>query len=133
MKYKSGYKYQVVEKFYYKTDINVPTTIVTPYIILFSNGLLYIKVGYAWDGPSGPTIDTDNSMTPSLVHDALAQLMRWELLDPKWLDYINILFDKMLEDRGMFWARRLLWHSGLEIVGGNFTNPTNRKKIHEVA
>ena len=27
--------------------------------------------GYAWDGPSGPTIDTPDAMPASLVHDGL--------------------------------------------------------------
>ena len=35
-----------------------------------------IYKGYAWDGPSGPTIDTKDFMRPSLVHDAFYQLMR---------------------------------------------------------
>jgi len=35
-----------------------------------------IKKGYCWDGPSGPTIDTDNFMRGSLFHDAWYQIMR---------------------------------------------------------
>ena len=36
---------------------------------------LLIKDGYAWDGASGPTIDTKNTQTASLVHDGLWQLI----------------------------------------------------------
>lgn len=43
-------------------------------------GLLYIYAGYAWDGPSGPTFDTDNFMRGSLIHDVLYQMMRNALL-----------------------------------------------------
>jgi hypothetical protein len=39
-------------------------------------GVLTIAAGYSWDGPSGPTFDTENFMRASLVHDALYQLMR---------------------------------------------------------
>jgi hypothetical protein len=39
-------------------------------------GILTIKQGYAWDGPSGPTVDTHTFMRGSLVHDVLYQLMR---------------------------------------------------------
>ena len=35
-----------------------------------------IRKGYCWDGPSGPTVDTENFMRGSLIHDALYQLMR---------------------------------------------------------
>lgn len=37
---------------------------------------IQIKKGYCWDGPSGPTIDTDNFMRGSLFHDGWYQLMR---------------------------------------------------------
>jgi len=45
-------------------------------------GELRIKEGYAWDGPSGPTIDTKTFMRGSLIHDALYQLMREGALLP---------------------------------------------------
>lgn len=47
------------------------------YIVLdFTSRTLQIKKGYCWDGPSGPTIDTDNFMRGSLFHDAWYQVMR---------------------------------------------------------
>ena len=84
--YRSGYKYQL------KKAIAVPTKIrpdeekvIGRYIKLGTDGLLEISDGYAWDGPSGPTIDTKNFMRGSLVHDALYQLMREAGLDKdKW-------------------------------------------------
>lgn len=39
-------------------------------------GKLWVKEGYAWDGPSGPTIDTKAFIKASLVHDALYQILR---------------------------------------------------------
>lgn len=41
---------------------------------------LVISAGYAWDGPSGPTIDTKSFMRGSLIHDALYQLLRHGVL-----------------------------------------------------
>ena len=32
---------------------------------------IVIKEGYAWDGASGPTVDTYDSLQPSLIHDCL--------------------------------------------------------------
>ena len=74
------YKYQLIKD--YELIISIKgKSIVSSFIELYSDGCLIIKNGYAWDGPSGPTIDTLNFMRGSIVHDALYQLMRMELLD----------------------------------------------------
>src|SRR3990172_10292604 len=80
--YNGGYKYQLKETYTVAIDIRPETPIDTDYIILDSQGILTLKKGYAWDGPSGPTIDTLTFMRGSLVHDALYQLMRDGKLDP---------------------------------------------------
>lgn len=41
--------------------------------------VLTVRKGYRWDGSSGPIIDTKNTMTASLIHDALAQALRNQL------------------------------------------------------
>lgn len=52
-----GYKYQLMEQ--YSFDVAIKEyEIDTPYLSLGNDGILIIKKGYAWDGPSGPTIDT---------------------------------------------------------------------------
>lgn len=51
------------------------------YLRLSPEGRLTVKAGYGWDGPSGPTFDTEDFMRGSLVHDALYQLMREGVLD----------------------------------------------------
>ena len=70
------YKYNLQADFEYKTDFKLEAIYDNGFIQLDLDGLLVIKNGYAWDGPSGPTIDTKNFMKGSLVHDALYQLMR---------------------------------------------------------
>ena len=82
-----AYKYQIIEDYQVKIDIKIPQTSVQapdvlPYVIL-KDGEIFIKRGYAYDGPSGPTFDTKNFMRGSLVHDALYQLMRFGSLDRK--------------------------------------------------
>ena len=79
--YKSGYKYQLNRSFTLLIRIKPPRAIVTEFVSLDRSGLLFLKAGYAWDGPSGPTIDTPDFMRGSLVHDALYQLMRERHLD----------------------------------------------------
>ena len=56
------------------------STIVLKYITLTPDGYITIYENYRWDGPSGPTIDTDSFMRGSLIHDALYQLIRSKLL-----------------------------------------------------
>ena len=55
--YKAGYKYQLKEDYIDTIDIKPGEAIVTEYIALGLDGTLTIRDGYAWDGPSGPTID----------------------------------------------------------------------------
>lgn len=75
------------------------------YVILSADGLLTIKEGYVWDGPSGPTVKTKNFMRPSLVHDALHQLMRQGKLPWSHLREADILLREMCREDGMSWIR----------------------------
>lgn len=79
--YREGYKYQLSGNF--DIDIGIKPKVdihCGEYLRLTTDGVLHIGAGYAWDGPSGPTVDTKNFMRGSLVHDALYQLLRWGLL-----------------------------------------------------
>lgn len=80
-KYKK-YKYRLVDTYTIYVQIYPPSDIKTEFIELTSEkGLLSIKSGYMWNGPSGPAIDTPSFMRGSLVHDALYQLIREKHLD----------------------------------------------------
>ena len=79
--YNKGYKYQLKQTYTDVIEIKPNADIVTDYIKLDAAGNISIIKGYAWDGPSGPTIDTKDFMRGSLVHDALYQLMREKYLD----------------------------------------------------
>ena len=83
IRYKSGYKYQLVEEYRTSVIVSPARNIASEYIELNTSGTLTIMNGYAWDGPSGWTIDSNNFMRGSLVHDALYQLMRQGRLDPE--------------------------------------------------
>ena len=77
------YKYQLMDEYIIPIDIKPIQNIEFKFLSLSSEGVLTIRKSYAWDGPSGPTIDTRNFMRGSLVHDALYQLMRLSALDYK--------------------------------------------------
>jgi hypothetical protein len=130
--YKKGYKYQLAQTC--STDISYCITpekdINTEYLGLNDNGVLIIRKGYAWDGPSGPTIDTKNFMRGSLVHDALYQLIRMGFLeeDPHRKLADQILYDICRED-GMSWIRAKWVYRGVRVGGGYAADPSNRKQI----
>jgi len=132
MKYRAGYKYQLADAIEFD-DINInPTALIkTKYITLTTDGVLRVKAGYAWDGPSGPTYDSKNSMRASLAHDALYQLMRMEKLEPGCRTDADVLLDRILEEDGMWSARRWYWLKGVEWFAGGAIKPENVKVIYE--
>lgn len=67
------WKYQVGEYFRIQTGL-LGVSIITEYVSLDSDGLLRIKVYYAWNGSNWSS--DKHAMIASLVHDALYQLMR---------------------------------------------------------
>ena len=77
----SGYKYQLAEDYSFETGMELESAVRGPgdWVRMSRVGRLKLKRGYAWDGPSGPALDTSDLMRGSLVHDALYQLMREEL------------------------------------------------------
>ena len=79
--YRGGYKYQLREPYMIPIEIKPATPVGNDYLRLDCDGNLTVSKGYAWDGPSGPTLDTLSFMRGSLVHDALYQLMREGLID----------------------------------------------------
>ena len=110
--YRSGYKYQLKEAAAVLTEIRPDgDKVIERYIRLGTDGRLEIADGYAWDGPSGPAIDTKNFMRGSLVHDALYQLMRDGGLDKsKWRKAADDELARICREDGMtrwraWWVR----------------------------
>jgi|LGOV01.1.fsa_nt_gb hypothetical protein len=126
--YTKGYKYQLRDSHFTSVAIYPNEMIQTPYITLNSDGLLIIKKGYAWDGASGTTVDTKSAMRGPLVHDALYQLMRMELLDQKYRKQADIeLYKRLIED-GMFKLRAKVWLMAVRKLASFAADPKNKKK-----
>ena len=117
IRYREGYKYQLVDPYWIQTDIMGKEYKVDGYIRLSEDGILYIYRGYAWDGASGPTYDSKSSMRASLVHDALYQLMGEypELL--AWRLYADDLLYKICRQDGMWPFRAYLWKKAVNWFG----------------
>lgn len=116
IKYRKGYKYQLAE------DVSLSTSVVgkrveTQFFCLEDTGRLTIRSGYAWDGASGPTWDTDSSMSGSLVHDVFCQMMRAKQIDYLyWHKTVNELFKEICMEDGMWEIRASVWYAAVEFA-----------------
>lgn len=130
--YKKGYKYQLVEAYTVEIPIKPDVDIASPsdFIVLTTEGELTVKKGYAWDGPSGPAIDTLSFMRASLVHDTLYQLMRERFLDNKvYRKPADRLLRVMCKEDGMYSVRAWWVYRGLRFFGNPAANPSNKKSV----
>jgi len=69
-RYRDGYKYQLAEDYELKIGITPEEDVWTNFIELSAAGDL-LRKGYAWNGPSGPAVDTRKSIRGFRVHEAL--------------------------------------------------------------
>ncbi|EMJ98133.1 hypothetical protein [Leptospira alstonii] len=135
-----NYKYQLVKPYNFQTEIKhitslrIGTSGVKIFVDLDPEGLLKIDAGYAWDGPSGPTIDTKTFMRGSLVHDALYQLMREEKLDRlKYRENADQLLKKICLEDGMNSFRASYVYRFVRLFGEPSAKPKDESKEWEVA
>ena len=129
IKYKPGYKYQLHEDYNHQVKIYPDVQAKTDYIHLSVTGTLTLKKGYAWDGPSGPAIDTPNFMRGSLVHDALYQLLRMDRIDSKWKKEADMELKKICIQDGMSKIRAWAAYCGVRAFGWPATLPENVKPV----
>lgn len=124
--YREGYKYVVHDDYLIKLPFAPPEDIITEFISFFRSGLLLVKRNYPWDGASGPTIDTKNTMIASLVHDALYELFRLEVLSAvEFRDDADAVLEQLAMEatpgwrKPIEWARFKAWYLGVRGFAGN--------------
>ena len=123
------YKYQLMQDYTIRIEIKVDKDIETDFIILTTDGQLTAKNRYAWDGPSGPTIDTNSFMRGSLVHDVLYQLMREKHLDYKeHRKYADDLLKNICMEDGMFKIRAWYVHKAVRLFGAGSAKPSSKSR-----
>lgn len=136
--YKSGYKYQLHHPavFYtaIKPDVPIHDTefpIHTDYLRLTADGVLFIDEGYAWDGPSGPAVDTPSFMPASLMHDAMYQLFRMELLDvDRWRKVADQEMRRIALEDGMNRFRSWYVYQGVRLGARKAAQPESKHLVH---
>lgn len=131
IRYRSEYKYQIASEYRIKITIQRTEDIVTDFIELDTDGELKIIKGYAWDGPSGPVIDTPENLRASLVHDALYQLMRHEELKSRtYRKTADKIFRDICKQDGVPSITANIYYRALRRFGKPAASPANKKKIH---
>jgi len=119
--------YMLADNFEYQTDITIEEPYTSRYIWLTRNGLLLIRKGYLWDGPSGPTLDDRQNMVPSLIHDALYELIRLGVLSKEYKKKADYILKIEMTARADKWykypirlfykARALYYYYGVKWFG----------------
>jgi hypothetical protein len=99
-------------------------------------GTLVVQPGYAWDGCSGPTIDTPSTMIPGLVHDVLYQCIRAGLLSPDLRATADAVLRRLMLEYSLnsqpstlnaLWAklRASYYFRAVHLFGGRCIKPTS--------
>ena len=130
MKFKriGHYKYELTQPFQVDTGIWPDKAYFAPpldsltssdgyFVCLASNGSLTFTPGYAWDGASGPAMDTQSIMRGALVHDGLYQLMRDGGLALSYRKPADKLLRTMCREDGMIWLRSWWVYLAVRIFG----------------
>ena len=128
--YRAGYKYQLVEDYTVVLPELAPALPIKAGFLAFDiEGVLTIRRGYAWDGPSGPAIDTPNFMRGSLVHDALYQLIRERHLGALARAPADHALRRLCREDGMSAARAWWVFQGVRFGAGPSADPANDKPV----
>jgi hypothetical protein len=116
--YRKGFKYQVARVCVLQSTACPSEDIITDFYEIHANGIIIVKKGYAYDGPSGPTFDSRCSMRAALGHDVVYQAMREGLLDWRYKRAIDDNFYEWLIVDGMWRWRAARWYDAVSKFGG---------------
>lgn len=131
IKYKKGYKYQLAEEYHHQLPehLRPDNDYDNGYLSIDKSGFMKVFKGYAWDGPSGPTWDTKNSLRGALVHDCLYQLIRLGYISiEKRKDCDQFAYEIWTED-GMWKWRAKLWLRALKKCAEGSARPSSERPI----
>lgn len=128
IKYKAGYKYQLVECYSAQTPVRWRDVIDTDYIRLMPDGWLLIRKGYAWDGATFFP-DFDWIVRGSLIHDALYQLIRERRLPVETKEVADyFLAECCKEDQAWNWQAGIV-EVGVKRFGDFGVRPENCRPV----
>jgi len=130
MIFRKGFKYQLQEDEIFISNIYPPEDVFDGgFIELSKTGILKVRKGFAWDGPSGPAIATADFMRGSLAHDALYGLMCNGFLDKSWRKEADDLLIEVCKEDGMPAFRRWYVYKCVRWFGGYFLSPEKNYEV----
>ena len=130
IKFLKDIKYLLAETTSFQTDFRPENDIHWRWITLSTTGLLTIREGYGWDGPSGPVVDRSTNMRASLCHDALYQLMRQGMLPHSDWRKADKEYAKLLKEDGAWALTIWIDMQGLSLAGGTAAKPKNARRCY---
>jgi hypothetical protein len=130
--YRRGYKYVFTRDYSCYTGIMLPHDVHGDFYTLTADGWCHLYKGFPWDGPSGLTFDTKNSMRGSAIHDAYCyatndRLIEYDIVAPHHHDQLQTI---CIED-GMWEFRADRWHDAVIIGRGG--HPDNGDDYPELS
>ena len=113
IRYRDGGRYQIAhDAFFVLPEMEGMHERVVLRELRFERDCLTVKMGYAWNGPSGPVMNTSSFMRASLVHDALYDLIREGKFTAHGAEYWRLRADRVLFRLGIedgMWRVRAWW------------------------
>jgi hypothetical protein len=83
-----------------------------------AKGKFTVSPGYIWDGASGPTIDTSDTVQASLGHDIGYELMGAGIISSdKFKQAFDYWFYEQLIKDGMIQYRAFAWYKAVQVFG----------------
>lgn len=125
IKYKKRrkYKYRLHSLNTYVTNIEIENDYDSDFLKMDTRGVLTIREGYSWDGPSGPTIDRITFMQASLVHDALYQLIREGIINQSDRNKADVILRDICLEDGMSRFAAFLVYKAVDLFGEKAAEP----------
>lgn len=124
------YKYWLWRDVAIQTNIFPEADLIFESFTLAATGVLTLKGKmFMWDGPSGPTIDTPDSLLGSAAHDAFYKMFRLGVLDLKWRREADKLLRELCVSQGMSEERAELWYIGVREFAGDCAEPDGKPEI----
>ena len=126
MIYSKGYKYSLRANYSYRV---VGFLSGGNDFVEIDDETLKIRRGYAWDGCIG-IFDDELNMEAGLVHDALYQMCRENLLPFSSYQQADILFRDICVAKGMRTRLAHLHYMGLKATEGRYAQHRNGREVH---
>ena len=118
-----GYRYVLVEDYGCRLAGVQASDVIEIYYELHRSGYLIVRAGYAWDGASGPAVDSRSVIRASLIHDCLYQMLREGQLPQSDRAAADLEFRRLCLEDGMSALRAWWLYRGIRIGGGPSAAP----------